>query len=123
MVEESESLGSIGAIGSADSAPSYDSAPSTPAPASTVTIAQQLARQPSAQDIQDAVSQVNERLSGVNKVLELGVDAGSGLTVATIRNSQTGEVLEQYPSTDSIHLAQMLQGWAAGKNILLDLIA
>jgi uncharacterized FlaG/YvyC family protein len=123
MVEESESLGSIGAIGSADSAPSYDSAPGTPAPASTVTIAQQSARQPSAQDIQDAVSQVNERLSSVNKVLELGVDAGSGLTVATIRDSQTGEVLEQYPSTDSIHLAQMLQGWAAGKNILLDLIA
>jgi uncharacterized FlaG/YvyC family protein len=123
MVEVSESLGSIGAIGSADSAPSYDSAPSTPAPASTVTIAQQSARQPSAQDIQDAVSQVNERLSSVNKVLELGVDAGSGLTVATIRDSQTGEVLEQYPSTDSIHLAQMLQGWAAGKNILLDLIA
>jgi uncharacterized FlaG/YvyC family protein len=123
MVEESESLGSIGAIGSADSAPSYDSAPSTPAPASTVTIVQQSARQPSAQDIQDAVTQVNERLSSVNKVLELGVDAGSGLTVATIRDSQTGEVLEQYPSTDSIHLAQMLQGWAAGKNILLDLIA
>ena len=123
MVEESESLGSIGAIGSADSAPSYDSAPGTPAPASTVTIAQQSARQPSAQDIQDAVSQVNDRLSSVNKVLELGVDAGSGLTVATIRDSQTGEVLEQYPSTDSIHLAQMLQGWAAGKNILLDLIA
>jgi uncharacterized FlaG/YvyC family protein len=123
MVEESESLGSIGAIGSADSATSYDSAPSTPTPASTVTIAQQSARQPNAQDIQDAVSQVNERLSGVNKVLELGVDAGSGLTVATIRDSQTGEVLEQYPSTDSIHLAQMLQGWAAGKNILLDLIA
>jgi uncharacterized FlaG/YvyC family protein len=123
MIEESESLGSIGAIGSADSAPSYDSAPSTPAPASTVTIVQQSARQPSAQDIQDAVTQVNERLSSVNKVLELGVDAGSGLTVATIRDSQTGEVLEQYPSTDSIHLAQMLQGWAAGKNILLDLIA
>ena len=123
MVEASESLGSIGAIGSADSAPSYDSAPSTPAPASAVTIAQQSARQPTAQDIQDAVSQVNDRLSSVNKVLELGVDAGSGLTVATIRDSQTGEVLEQYPSTDSIHLAQMLQGWAAGKNILLDLIA
>ena len=122
MAEESESLGSIGAIGGADSAPSYDSAPSTPAP-STVNLAQQSARQPSAQEIQDAVSQVNDRLSSVNRVLELGVDAGSGLTVATIRDSQTGEVLEQYPGTDSIHLAQMLQGWAAGKNILLDLIA
>jgi uncharacterized FlaG/YvyC family protein len=122
MVEESESFGSIGAIGSADSAPSYDSSPGTPS-ASTVAIAQQSARQPSAQEIQDAVNQVNDRLSSVNRVLELGVDAGSGLTVATIRDSQTGEVLEQYPGTDSIHLAQMLQGWAAGKNILLDLIA
>src|ERR1700744_5250998 len=126
MVEESESLGSIGSVGSADSAPSYDSAPSTP-PASTVTMApqlgQQAAQQPSAQEIQDAVNQVNDRLASVNRVLELGVDAGSGLTVATIRDSQTGEVLEHYPGTDSIHLAQMLQGWAAGKNILLDLIA
>ena len=122
MVEESESFGSIGAIGSADSAPSYDSSPGTPA-ASTVAIAQQSARQPSAQEIQDAVNQVNDRLSSVNRVLELGVDAGSGLTVATIRDSQTGDVLEQYPGTDSIHLAQMLHGWAAGKNILLDLIA
>jgi uncharacterized FlaG/YvyC family protein len=126
MVEESESFGSIGAIGSADSAPSYDSAPGNPA-ASTATIAQQLAqqtaRQPSAQEIQDAVNQVNDRLSSVNRVLELGVDAGSGLTVATIRDSQTGDVLEQYPGTDSIHLAQMLAGWVGGKNILLDLIA
>jgi uncharacterized FlaG/YvyC family protein len=126
MVEESESFGSIGAIGSADSAPSYDSALGNPAP-STATIAQQLAqqtaRQPSAQEIQDAVNQVNDRLSSVNRVLELGVDAASGLTVATIRDSQTGDVLEQYPGTDSIHLAQMLAGWVGGKNILLDLIA
>jgi uncharacterized FlaG/YvyC family protein len=122
MVEESESLGSIGAIGSADSAPSYDSAPSAPS-ASTVAIAQQSARQPSAQEIQDAVNQVNDRLASVNRVLELGVDAGSGLTVATIRDSQTGDVIEQYPGTDSIHLAQMLAGWVGGKNILLDLIA
>jgi uncharacterized FlaG/YvyC family protein len=126
MVEESASYGSIGAIGSADSAPSYDSSPGTPSSATVATaqqLAQQSARQPSAQEIQDAVNQVNDRLSSVNRVLELGVDAGSGLTVATIRDSQTGEVLEQYPGTDSIHLAQMLQGWAAGKNILLDLIA
>jgi uncharacterized FlaG/YvyC family protein len=122
MVEEGESLGSIGAIGSADSASSYDSAPGTPS-APTVTIAQQAVRQPSAQEIQDAVNQVNDRLASVNRVLELGVDAGSGLTVATIRDSQTGDVIEQYPGTDSIHLAQMLAGWVGGKNILLDLIA
>ena len=42
MVEESESLGSIGAIGMADSAPSYDSAQSAPTP-SAAAIAQQSA--------------------------------------------------------------------------------
>ena len=123
MVEQSEALGSIGAV---DSSPTYDSAPGTPTQ-QPVSIAQQAARQPqpqpSPQEIQSSLAQVNERLATINRVMTLNVDAGSGLTVATIRDSQTGEVLEQFPSTDSIHLAQMLAGWASGKNILLDLIA
>lgn len=122
MVEQSEALGSIGAI---DSSPTYDSAPSTPTQ-QPVSIAQQAARQspqPSPQEIQSSLAQVNQRLAATSRVMTLNVDAGSGLTVATIKDSQTGEVLEQFPSTDSIHLAQMLAGWASGKNILLDLIA
>jgi uncharacterized FlaG/YvyC family protein len=114
MVEESESMGSIGAIGAADPAPADDS------PFSTQT---SVASPPSARDIQDAAQQVNERLSSVNRVLELNVDAGSGLTVATIRDSQTGDVLQQYPGTDSLQLARMLADWASGKHVLLDLIA
>jgi uncharacterized FlaG/YvyC family protein len=109
-------------MGSVDPSPTYDSLPALPASAAG-SASQQPAPQPTAQEIQDAVAQVNERLSSVNRVLTLNVDAGSGLTVATIRDSQTGEVLEQYPSTDSVHLAQMLAGWASGKNILVDLIA
>jgi len=117
---ESEDIGSVGAIGDADPASTYDSAPSTPA---DLNIAQQPARPPTAEEIQAAVNVVNDRLSSIDRVLELNVDAGTGLTVATIRDSQTGAVLEQYPGTDSIHLAQMLADWASGKNILLDLIA
>jgi uncharacterized FlaG/YvyC family protein len=117
MVEEGDSIGSIGAV---DTSPSYDSAPASPA----VTVSQRSTRQPlTAQQMQDAVTQINDRLSSVNRVLTLNVDAGTGLTVATISDSQTGEVLEQYPSTDSIHLAQMLDDWASGKNVLVDLIA
>ena len=123
MVEQSEALGSIGAV---DSSPTYDSAPGTPAQ-TPVSIAQQAARQPqpqpSPQEIESSLAQVNERLATINRVMTLNVDAGSGLTVATIKDSQTGEVLDQFPSTDSIHLAQMLAAWASGKNILLDLIA
>jgi len=125
MVEQSEGLGPIGGIGAADSALSYGAGPSVRSAGTTAatTVGRQSAREPSAQEIQNAVDQVNSRLASVNRVLELNVDAGSGLTVATIRDSQTGEVLEQYPGTDSIHLAEMLAAWSSGKNILLDLMA
>src|ERR1700743_1616024 len=58
--------------------------------------------QPSTADVQAAVQRGNEHLAPVNRVLELQVDAATGLTVATIRNSATGAVLQQAPSTDSL---------------------
>jgi uncharacterized FlaG/YvyC family protein len=51
------------------------------------------------------------------------VDAASGLTVATVKDSQTGQILQQFPGTDALHLAQMLADWAGGKHALLDIIA
>jgi len=117
MVEDISQLGSIGAVAATDSAASYDSGSGSTGGASGA------ASQSSAQQLQAAVNQVNARLSSVNRVLELNVDASSGLTVATIRNSDNGEVLQQFPSTDTLHLAQMLAAWAGGKNALLDLMA
>jgi uncharacterized FlaG/YvyC family protein len=43
--------------------------------------------------------------------------------VATIRDSRTGAVVQQFPGADSLQLAQMLADWSGGKNALLDLIA
>ena len=115
---ESETIGSIGTVGSATAALADAGARAAPA-----AVAQPPPQQLSAQDIQNAVNQVNNSLSDTNRILELSVDAASGLTVATIRNSRTGEVLGQFPSTDSLHLAQMLAVWAGSKNALLDLMA
>lgn len=117
MVEDIDHLGSIGAVHSTDSvSSSYDSGSgSMPAGSS--------AQPPSSQDLQRVVAQVNDRLSSVNRVLELTVDAGSGLTVATVRNAANGEVLQQFPGTDALHLATMLASWAGDKNALLDLMA
>jgi uncharacterized FlaG/YvyC family protein len=111
MAEESEDIGSLGAIGAADAASIDDSAPASPA------------RSSGAQDLQAAVNRVNDRLSSYSRVLELNVDAGSGLTVATIKDSQTGEVLQQFPGADALHLAEMLAKWAGSKSALLDLVA
>jgi uncharacterized FlaG/YvyC family protein len=117
MVEEGDSIDSIGAvdpIGAIGVSPTSSHAtPTAAAPK----------RQTSAQDIQNSVNKVNAHLSSVSRVLELTVDAGSGLTVATIKDSQTGAVLQQFPSVDSLHLAEMLADWAGDKSALLNLIA
>lgn len=78
---------------------------------------------PSSQDVQDALQRINEHLAGVGRVIDLQVDPDTRLTVATVRDTSTGAVLQQYPADDSLHLAQMLAGWSHGGNILLDLIA
>lgn len=127
---ENEGIDSIGAIGAIDSIGStHDSAPSEPVNSSVdggsaaPSGVRQARPQGTSAEIQDSVKRINERLASVNRVLELAVDASTGLTIATVRNSQSGEVLLQYPSADMLHLAQMLASWAGGKNILLDLIA
>jgi uncharacterized FlaG/YvyC family protein len=116
MVDEgSSAIDAVGAIGAADVG-SSDSLPAA-------TPWRQVQAQPTTKDLQDAVAKVNTRLSAVSRVLELTVDASTGLTVATVKDSQTGDVLQQFPGTDSLQLAAMLADWAGDKNALLDLIA
>ncbi|MDB6158110.1 MAG: FlaG protein [Gammaproteobacteria bacterium] len=130
--EESDSIARVNGVGSSDPGAVYDSVPPPPQPrtpaareaarvASTPSASK--AGQPDARQIQVAVRQVNDQLSTVNRVLELSIDAESGLTIATIRNSQTGAVLQQYPGADMVQLAAMLENWSSGKHALLDLIA
>jgi uncharacterized FlaG/YvyC family protein len=116
MADEGNSIDSIGPIGASE-----------PVSSDTLAVAtapvRQSQRQPSAKELQDVVNSVNTRLSTVSRVLELKVDAGSGLTIATVKDSQTGAIIQQFPGTDALQLAQMLADWSGGKNALLDLIA
>jgi len=77
----------------------------------------------SAQEIQAAVDRANANLASSNRVLDFRVDAATGITIAMIRNSQTGAVVQQIPGANIIALAQMLADWSPGKHMLLDLIA
>jgi uncharacterized FlaG/YvyC family protein len=132
MTEQSDSLTPVGAVGSMDQAASNDYATSwstTHAPskavaaAATVPVMQQAATQSSSQQLQTAAQQANAHLASVNRVVEFRVDRGTGLTIVTIKNSQTGEVLQETPTSDAVHFAQMLASWSPGKNVLVDLIA
>jgi uncharacterized FlaG/YvyC family protein len=134
MVEEIGGIGPVGSVGSGDAgstatlpssaavrplrpmaaAPNSQNAPPQAAP--TVPA-------PSAQQIQADFNKVNAQLASENRVIQMQVDRATGLTIVTVRNSTTGEVLQQFPGADSVHLAQMLAAWAAGKNFHVDLIA
>jgi uncharacterized FlaG/YvyC family protein len=78
---------------------------------------------PTTQEIDTAVATANANLSGSNRQLDYRVDAGTGITIAMIRNSQTGVVMQQIPGADIIALAKLLAAWAPGKHMMLDLIA
>ena len=127
MVEE---IGAIGAIGSGDPG-STATLPASAAvrplkpvpPPKAPTQAPPRSSQPPSSQIQADLGRVNQKLASSNREMQVQVDRATGLTIVTVRNSQTGEVLQQFPGMDSVHLAQMLAAWASGKNILVDLIA
>ena len=135
MAEENDSIAPVGASAHSEfsasrehappavSAPSVLSAPAAVAPVAHRSSQSSDTPQPTPQSIQTSVALINARLASLNRVLQVQVDSSTGLTVVTVRNSQNGQVLQQYPSTDMMRLAQMLWGWANGKNVLVDLIA
>jgi len=90
---------------------------------SAPALAAQPAKQPTSAEISEAIAAANANLASSDRTLEYRVDAATGLSIATIRNSQTGVVLQQIPGANIIALARMLQGWSPGKHMLLDLIA
>ena len=137
--EEIGSTGQFNALGAADPVSSYQpsnstgrpavSSTGTPAsagaPASASSSAQiaRPAREPTAQEIASAVAAANANLASSNRQLDYRVDAATGISIALIRNSQTGVVVQQIPGADIIALARMLADWSPGKHMLLDLIA
>ena len=129
MVEEIGGIGAVGSVGSGDpgsTATLPASAAVHPLRAATRPSAQsapQPQSAPQASQIQADFNKVNARLAADNRVMEMQVDRASGLTIVTVKNSTTGEVLQQFPGTDSVRLAQMLAAWAAGKDFHVDLIA
>lgn len=136
MSEEAISTtGQFPTLSSADFASSYQTPNSAPrqsvsatpaaqtANQSTAAATSQPAKQPSSQEIIDAVAAANANLASSNRTLDYRVDAVTGISITSIRNSQTGVVVQQMPGADIIALARMLAEWAPGKHMLLDLIA
>jgi uncharacterized FlaG/YvyC family protein len=134
--EEISATGQYPSLISTDFASSYQTpniapqqgASATPAvqtvnESASAAAAQPAKETPTSAEISEAVAAANANLSGSDRTLEYRVDAATGISIATIRNSQTGVVLQQIPGANIIALARMLAGWSPGKHMLLDLIA
>jgi flagellar protein FlaG len=130
MSEQIDAVGPIGSANTAENAlrdgpstpppvPARAPRSATPAPASTASPA----GNSSPRTPQQAVDQLNAALASANRVMRLSVDPATGLTVATISDAATGQVLQQIPSDELMRLAEMLEGWGNGKKVLVDLIA
>jgi uncharacterized FlaG/YvyC family protein len=134
--EEISSSGQFAALNTGEATASYQPASSTVHPGVTATPAApavaelspsagkvRLTSQAATQEIDSAIAAANANLASTNRLLDYRVDSDSGLSIALIRDSRTGEVLQQIPGADLLALARLLAEWAPGKHMLVDLKA
>jgi hypothetical protein len=72
--------------------------------------------------IGESLERINARLATIGHALALRVTPETGVIVATVTDA-TGAVVEQIPSRDLPHLAELLQRWADGDSALVDTTA
>lgn len=79
----------------------------TAAKASQGTTAQQPAKQaqPSAEQLNAAVSKLNDYVQNVQRSLSFSVDKDTGDTVVKVIDTETNELIRQIPSEDMLKLA------------------
>lgn len=134
--EEISSTGQFAALSGIDGAASYQTINTAPPPSvsstraatasagsATAESAARPPKPPTSAEIATAVATANSNLASANRQLDYRVDAATGISIAFIRDSQTGVVLQQIPGADILALARMLANWSPGKHMLLDLIA
>jgi uncharacterized FlaG/YvyC family protein len=134
--EEISSSGQYTALSAAEVTTSYQpsgstahpgvaATPAAPAVAESASMAgkAQSTQQATTREIDTAVAAANANLASANRLLDYRVDSATGIYIALIRNSQTGEVLQQIPGADLLALARLLADWAPGKHMLFDVKA
>jgi flagellar protein FlaG len=63
---------------------------------------------PSVSEIDAAAKQIESYLKSVGRQLEFRVDNSTGRTVTTVKDLNTGEVIRQMPSEETLRLARFL---------------
>jgi flagellar protein FlaG len=78
---------------------------------------------PSTVDVQAAAQQLQDYLASSGRTLQFQVDNATGITVVTVKDSETGDVIRQIPSEEVVRLARTIQQDSRSSNALLNVTA
>lgn len=75
-------------------------------------------QQPSAQQLKSAVDSINQAMRQANKSVELSVDSSTKKPVVKMMDSETGELIRQYPSEEVLAIAQAIDQYLGQQGLL-----
>jgi flagellar protein FlaG len=71
-------------------------------------VKQDSARQPSSEQVRDAVKEMNQAMRQSNRGLEFSVDEESERLVVKLTDGETGEVIRQIPSDETLAISRYI---------------
>jgi flagellar protein FlaG len=100
---------------SVDTAQITDTAPTTAAPQPVESaVSSKPVAKPTTAQLQGVVDDINRTMKSMNKNLEFSVDKESNRTVVKMLDSETGEVIRQFPSEEALGIAQSIEQMRQG---------
>lgn len=86
----------------------HDAVAVTPARTGVAVELPQVAQQPSAGQLKSAVDSANKMLKQASNNLEFSVDADTHTTVVKLVDTETGDVIRQFPSKEMLAIARSI---------------
>lgn len=65
-------------------------------------------QQPSSAQLQNVVDSINKTLTQANKNIQFSVDSDTKKTVIKLMDTETGDVIRQYPSKEALAISQSI---------------
>jgi flagellar protein FlaG len=82
--------------------------PSDGSPKVAVAAVQAPPQQPSAQQLNSAVNHINQVMQKANMSMELSIDSNTKTPVVKMKDTQTGELIRQFPSEEVLAIANSI---------------
>lgn len=83
-------------------------------------VAQTASQQPSSQQLQNAVDGINQAMRQSNQNLEFSVDPGTKKPIVKMVDTQTGELIRQFPSEETLAIARSIDQFLQRQGLLLN---